>query len=192
MAKIDVTKIDGYEKMTAEEKLAALEAFDVPEPDYSGYVSKAVFDKTASEVAEWKRKHNALLSEDEKKKQEAAEELEELRNKVAIMEKEKKISEHKAQYIALGYDEKLATETAQAISEGDIDKVFANQKKFLEAHDKAYKAQLMGGTPTPPAGGANGDVMTLDKLRNLSPEARHEFSVKNPEEYERLYNGGNN
>ena len=110
----------------------------------------------------------------------------------AEVEKEKKISEHKAQYIALGYDEKLATETAQAISEGNIELVFANQKKFLEAHDKAYKAQLMGGTPTPPAGGANGDVMTLDKFRNLSPEARHEFSVKNPEEYERLYNGGNN
>ena len=28
MAKIDITKIEGYDKMTPEEKLAALEAFE--------------------------------------------------------------------------------------------------------------------------------------------------------------------
>ena len=33
MAKIDFSKIEGYEEMTAEEKLAALEGFEIPEPD---------------------------------------------------------------------------------------------------------------------------------------------------------------
>ena len=51
MAKIDVTQIEGYAEMSAEDKLKALEGFDIPDPDYSGYVKKDVFDKTASELA---------------------------------------------------------------------------------------------------------------------------------------------
>ena len=49
MAKIDVTKIEGYANMTAEEKLKALEGYSIPEPDMSSYISKDQFDKLASE-----------------------------------------------------------------------------------------------------------------------------------------------
>ena len=73
MAKIDVTQIEGYADMTAEEKLKALEAFDVPDPDYSGYVSKEQFDKTASELAAKKKELSEKLSEDERQKQEEQE-----------------------------------------------------------------------------------------------------------------------
>ena len=69
MAKINVSSIEGYAEMTVEQKLAALEAYEMSDPDYSGYVKKEAFDKTASELAEMKRKHNALLSEAEQKKQ---------------------------------------------------------------------------------------------------------------------------
>ena len=189
MAKIDVSTIEGYEKMTAEQKVAALEAFESPEPDYSGYVKKDVFDKTASDLAEWKKKHNALLSEEERNKQASEEELTSLRKKVEEMEKDKLILGHKAQLSALGYDESLASETAKAMADGDNATVFANMKKFLDSHDKAYKAQLMGNTSTPPAGGSGGSAMTLDKLRALSPRARIEFAEKYPEEYKNLYGG---
>lgn len=37
MAKIDISKIDGYADMTPEQKIAALEAFETEDPDYSGY-----------------------------------------------------------------------------------------------------------------------------------------------------------
>ena len=40
MAKIDISKIDGYADMTPEQKIAALEAFETEDPDYSGYVIK--------------------------------------------------------------------------------------------------------------------------------------------------------
>jgi len=158
MAKIDVSKISGYAEMTPEQKLAALEGFEVPEPDYSGYVKKDLYDKAATETAEWKRKHNALLSEDERKKTESEEELTKIQNELATLRREKQESEHKAQFIALGYDEALATETAKALTAGDLAKVFGNQKKFLEAHDKTIKAEVMKGTSTPPAGGATGTV----------------------------------
>lgn len=189
MAKIDVSKIEGYGEMTAEEKLIALESLEIPDTDYSGYVKKDLYDKAASDAASWKKKHNALLSEEDKKKQESEEELTTLRKRVEEMEKEKLISGHKARFLALGYDETLADETAQAMANGDTDKVFANQKKFLEHHDKAYKAQLMGNTSTPPAG-SNTDVgMTLDKLRKMSPQERYDYSIKNPDDYKSLYGG---
>lgn len=160
MAKIDTTRIAGFSEMTAEQKLAALEAYEIPAPDYSGYVKKDVYDRATSDLAEWKRKHNALLSEEDKKKQESEEELTTLRKRVEEMEKEKLISGHKARFLALGYDETLADETAKAMANGETDKVFANQKKFLESHDKAYKAQLMGQTSTPPAGSSTGSGKT--------------------------------
>ena len=53
MAKIDISKIDGYEVMTLEEKIAALEAYD-EEPNHDGYIKKKLFDKTASELADRK------------------------------------------------------------------------------------------------------------------------------------------
>ena len=40
MAKIDVSTIEGYENMTAEEKLAALESMDLPEENHKGYVKR--------------------------------------------------------------------------------------------------------------------------------------------------------
>ncbi len=41
--KIDITKIEGYrDGMTAEEKLTLLGEYEIPDPDYSGYVKKDV------------------------------------------------------------------------------------------------------------------------------------------------------
>ena len=51
MGKIDVSQIEGYESMSVEDKLKALEGFEIPSPDFSGHVKKDLFDKTASELA---------------------------------------------------------------------------------------------------------------------------------------------
>lgn len=153
---IDVTKIEGYAEMTPEEKVQALESFEyeVPAPDLTGYISKKRFDEVASEVAEWKRKHNALLSEEEQKKQEREEELALLRKEVEESRKDKLLTEYKAQFISMGYDEELAEETARASIDGDTNKVFSNHKKFLEMHDKALETRLLAQTPRPDSTGA--------------------------------------
>ena len=72
--KLDLTKIEGYDKMTPEEKLKALEQYDVPDPDFTGYVKKDMYDKTASELAEKKKQLQAKLTEDEAAKQKEQEE----------------------------------------------------------------------------------------------------------------------
>ena len=152
MAKIDTTAIEGYSEMTPEQKLAALEAFEYEDNAEALKKYKGLVDKSSSEAADLKRKYNALLSEDERKKQENAEELETLRSQVAEMQKEKTIAGHKARFLALGYAESLAEETAAALVNGEAEKVFSNQKKIFEAHDKAFEADLLKNTPRPQAG----------------------------------------
>ena len=190
MAKIDVTQIEGYETMTAEEKLKALEEFDVPDPDYSGFVKKEQFDKTASELATAKKQLREKMTEDEAAKQKEKEEREELESKYNKLLRESEISKHKAKFLSLGYDETLADETAEAMADGDMEKVFVNQKKHLESVEKRVRADVLKGTPKPNGDGES-KTMTIDKLRKMSPQERYDFSVKNPEEYKALYTGGN-
>lgn len=188
MAKIDVSKIEGYADMTPEEKVAALEAHEYEDLTAEVERYKNAATKANSEAADWRKKHNALLSEEEQKKQANDEELTNLRQRVADMEKKELIAGHKVNFLAIGYDEALADATAKAMVDGDTDKVFANHKKFLEAHDKAIKAELLGNAPKPKAGSVSSG-MTLEKFRKLSPQERHGFSVNHPEEYKELYGG---
>ena len=156
MAKIDTGLIEGYADMTPEQKIAALEAFTYEDNAAELERYKNAVSKANSEAAEWRKKHNALLSEDERQKQANAEELESLKKELADMKLEKTITGNKAQLIALGYDESLAALSAAALVDGDAEKLFANQKAFMEAHDKVLKADLLKATPAPPSGSAGG------------------------------------
>lgn len=189
MAKIDVTKIEGYADMTPEEKLKALEGYDVPDPDYSGYVKKDVFDKTASELAAKKKELTEKMSEDEQKKAKEAEERQALEDKYNALLRESAVSKNKSKLLGLGYDEKLADETAEAMADGDLDKVFKNQKKFLENFEKSIKAEVLKDTPSP-TGDGDTKTMTLENLRKMSPTERLKYSQEHPDEYKALYSDG--
>ena len=188
MAKIDVTQIEGYAEMSAEDKLKALEGFDIPDPDYSGYVKKDVFDKTASELAGVKKQLKDKMTDDEAAKQKEQEEREELQSKYDKLLRESEISKHKAKLLGLGYDEKLADETAEAMTDGDMEKVFANQKKHLDSVEKRVRADALKDTPKPTPDG-DSKTMTLEKFRKLSPAERAAFFEEHPEEYKELYGG---
>lgn len=156
MAKIDTSKIEGYANMTPEQKLAALEGFEYEDNAAELEKQKNALSKANSEAAEWKRKHNALLSTEEKKKQEDAEKLAQMEQELADLRKGKTVSEYKAKFVAQGYDEALAEETAKALADGDSAKVFANQSKFLEEYAKKVKADAIKKTPKPGAGAGSG------------------------------------
>ena len=163
MAKIDTTQIEGYESMSAEEKLTALEEFEYEDNLTELQNQKNLLSKANKEAADWKRKHNELLTDDERNKQARDEEVTNLKNQVAELQKEKLLSSHKASFLALGYDDALAEETAAAMVEGDTAKVFANQQKFLAAHDKDIEAELLKRTPRNGEGGAGGDIDYVKK-----------------------------
>ncbi len=190
MAKVDITKIEGYEGMTPEEKIKALEAYEIEDvqPDYSGYVKKDVFDKTASELAGVKKQLKEKMTDDEAAKQKEQEEREELQSKYEKLLHDSEVSKNKAKLLALGYEEKLADDTAEAMVAGDLEKVMANQKKHLEAVEKKVRAEALKDTPKP-TGDGDSKTMTLEKLRGMSPSERYTYSQEHPEEYKELYGG---
>ena len=160
--KINIKDLPNYrDDMTAEEKLALVEAHELPEADHTGYISKATFDKTASELADMKKQLKAKMSEAEQAEAERAAkeaEREELLNKLL---KDKTVSESRARFLALGYPDELASEAATALADNDNEKLFATQKKHIEAMERAIKAELLKNTPAPPAG--NPDVASITK-----------------------------
>ena len=164
MPKIDTSKIEGYAEMTPEQKLAALEGYEYEDHSEELERQRAAVTKANGEAAEWKRKHTALLSEDEKKKQEDADKLASMEKELAELRKGKVVSDYKAKFVAQGYSEELADETAKALAEGDMTKVFANQQKFLTDYAKGVKAEALKGTPKPPAGGSSTDVDFSKKI----------------------------
>lgn len=190
MAKVDITKIKGYEGMTPEEKIKALEAYEIEDvqPDYSGYVKKDVFDKTASELAGVKKQLKEKMTDDEAAKQKEQEEREELQSKYEKLLHDSEVSKNKAKLLALGYEEKLADDTAEAMVTGDLEKVMANQKKHLEAVEKKVRAEALKDTPKP-TGDGDSKTMTLEKLRGMTPSERYTYSQEHPEEYKELYGG---
>lgn len=95
----------------------------------------------------------------------------------------------KAKLVALGYEESLADETAEAMADGNLEKVFANQKKHLSSFEKRIRAEALKDTPKPTPDG-DSKTMTLEKLRKMSPEDRLKFSQEHAEEYKELYTGG--
>lgn len=185
MAKIDWTSIEGYrEDMTADEKLALLENHEPSKPteptaptaptepttpipkDTKGYVPKAQFDKLASELAATKKNLRSKLTEDEVKEAERLAEQEAIKQELETLRKEKTVSTYKANYLGLGFEEALAMETAEAMAEGDMERVFANMKKHGDAQKKAWTAEVMKNTPAPPAGDEN--TANLKKLEETN------------------------
>ena len=172
--KIDTSTIQGYSEMTAEQKLAALESFEYD--DYSAELEKAKtsLSKANSEAAEWKRKHNALLDEDGRKKlaeDEAkaadAAKYAELESKYNDVVKRMTISEYKANYLAQGYDDKLAADTAEALADGKMEKVFANAEAFKKALEAKIKSELMDSTPKPNGGSGDKPNPYVEQAKNI-------------------------
>lgn len=161
MAKIDTSKIEGYEGMSAEQKLAALEGYEF---DTSGMVSKATLDKATGEAAEWKRKYNSTLSEAEQARIAAEEAQKATNDRLAELERKDKISTTKDQFIASGFSVDLALATAEAFVDGKMDVVLANTTKHATDVAAAAKDEALKGTPSPPAGGGAAKINYDEKI----------------------------
>lgn len=181
---------DAYKDgMTFEEVETALESVTIPE-DNSAEIGrlKNALSKSNSEAAGYKKQLREKMTEDEQKKQKEQEEREELQNKYDKLLRESVIAKNKAKLVALGYEEALADETAEAMADGDSDKVFANQQKHLASFEKKVRAEALKDTPKPTPDG-DSKTMTLEKFRKLSPTERHKFYTEHPDEYKELYGG---
>ena len=150
---------DSYkEGMTEEEISDALEKIEDSKSDQlqknESEISKLrdAVSKANSEAAKYRRQLTAKQSDAKAAEINQKEEYEKLVQENTELKKSISISERKAELIGIGYEEKLANETATAMVDGNLDVVIANQKKYLEEQKKVIKAEHMKNTPRPKEG----------------------------------------
>ncbi len=184
MAKINTSAIEGYENMSAEEKLAALESMDLPDVDKI----KSALDKATSEAAGYKKQLRERMTEEEARAAKDAEDRAAIQKELEQLRAEKVIGQHTAKFLGLGYDEKLARETATALANGDTEVVFKNQAKFIADREKAVKAEILKNTPTPPAGDG-AEKITREHVQKMTLAEKQKFARENPEMFNEFYGG---
>lgn len=161
--KVDVKNIPNFDAMSAEDKIKALMNYEVdaPDIDMTGYVPKEVFDKKASEAAALSKQLKSKLTESELAEAESKQALDDLKNELESLKKEKTISGYKAEYLGLGYSEETAQASAVALAEGNHNKVFELQKAFIEEQKKQASANALNAQP----GLTTGKALTGDEAQ---------------------------
>lgn len=142
------------EGMTEEEISEALESVKSSEITKL----KNALSKSNAEAADYKKQLRAKQTADEVAEAERKAELERITKENADMTKQISIMKFSTALVEKGYDAELATATATAMIDGDMDTVLANQSKYLDAQKVAIKAELMKNTPRPGAGGGDGKI----------------------------------
>ena len=154
--KIDVSKIEGFADMTAEDKLAALMGYEFDEPkapDNSEITKlKAALSKANSEAADWKRQFRDKQTEQERAEAERAENEKALQEELATLRRGKVLDEYAKKCMGMGYDAELAAECAEAMADGRFNDVFAIQQKFMEAKTREIEAAALNKQPGISAG----------------------------------------
>ena len=176
---------DKYKEGMTIEELMALE-IEEPKIDTSKYVSKELFDKAASETANYKKQLRANMSEAEQKAADDAAALKALQDEVAQLREEKTIVENSKGLVAIGYDEKTANEVATAFLKGDFTAVINAQAKFVDAQKKAAIADAVKETPRPPVGNGETNTLTKEKFSKMSLDEQMKVYQETPDLYKEL------
>ena len=168
---------DAYkEGMTIEEIEKALEGIELPS-DGSAEIERLrnALTKSNSEAADYKKQLREKMSDDERKAKEESERMADLQSKYDTLLKESTISKNKSRLLALGYDEALATEVAEAMAEGDTDKVFSAQKKHLDAVEKKIREEVTKSTPRPTGG--SGKSTSAEEIFKITDVAERQSAI---------------
>lgn len=150
--KIDVSKVENYAAMTAEEKVAFFEAYempDAPQPnDDEKSKLKEALSRANAEAASWKKQLREKQTEQERAEAERAEREKAVEEELRGLRRDKTVSGYVAQCLALGYDKDLALRAAEAMADNDAATIFACQQDFLESKKKELEAAALNKQPT--------------------------------------------
>ena len=154
--KIDVTKIEGYDTMTAEEQRDALLGFDIEIPKDDSEKLKNMLSKKNSEIADLTKQLRAKQTDEEAAAAERKRLEDEKDARIAELEKKERINELTSQYLTIGFTAEEAKEQAEAFISGDFSTVFRNHKNHVENVGKQAVAEAVtknhlstGDVPTP-------------------------------------------
>ena len=131
---------------------------------------KAALSKANGEAAEWKRQLRAKQTETERAEAERAEQEQAMRAELAELRKEKAVSDYTAKCVALNMEADLATRTANAMADGDMNAVFDCLQAFIEATTTRLRNEALNRQPglsagTPPHKGNTDDELTAQLRR---------------------------
>ena len=148
--KIDTSKIDGYAEMSVEDKLKALEEFEVETPDNADEIAKLrnALSNANSQAAEWKRQYRDRLDAAKRAEEERAEREKAVEEELRGLRRDKTVSGYVAQCLALGYDKDLAIKAAEAMADNDAAAILACQQELLESKKKEYEASALNNHPS--------------------------------------------
>jgi hypothetical protein len=108
---------------------------------------RRAMERANSEAADYKKKYNATLSEQEKASQEKAEEQARRDERLAELERENSIHKFTEQFLDLGYDKASAVQAATAQVDNDVDTLFKLQKKIIDDKVMAKEQELYKSIP---------------------------------------------
>jgi hypothetical protein len=176
---------DKYTEGMTIEDILSLEV-EEPQVDMSKFVSKELYDKAASDTANYKKQLRANMSEAEQKAAADAEKYAEIVAERDQLKAEKSIAEYAKGLVAIGYDENLATEVATALHNGDATTVIKAQAKFVDAQKKAVLAEAVKETPVPPVGNEGNKTLTKAEFSKMSLDEQMAVYEKTPDLYNEL------
>lgn len=157
--KVDPAKIDGFDGMTAEEKVAALlgQEIEVDATTDANEITKLKksLSNANSEAAEYKRQLREKQTEAERAAADQAEKEREMQERLAAYETKERISSYKAQLMAAGVDPETADVMAKSLPAGVADSYFAATKTFLDNQKQTLLSESLNKQPglsvgTPP------------------------------------------
>lgn len=169
--KLDVTKIEGYAEMTAEEKVAALEQYEIEDNSKN---LKELLSKKNSENAELNKQLRAKMSAEEKAEADRAEreaqakaEKDELLARLNQLETDKKLADITASYISVGFDKETAKKNANALISGNYEEIFTSHKELNEAIKAKAIAESMDKDHLTPGQPPQNDTSKLREAMGL-------------------------
>lgn len=141
---------------------------------------KRAMERANSEAADYKKKYNATLSEQEKASLEKAEEQAKRDERLAELEREVSVHRFTESYLDLGYDKESAIAAATAQVDGDVDTLFKLQKKVIDEKVLAKEQELIKDIPRAKTGVYAS--MTADQIMAIPDrDERHKAMMENIE-----------
>ena len=109
---------------------------------------KASVTNASADAANWKKQFRSTQDEATRKEAERAEADEALKQELAALRTEKRISIYTAKLMEVGYDAQTATSMAMNLPEGISDDFFATQKTFLDNQKQLAKTEALNNQPS--------------------------------------------
>lgn len=182
--KIDVSKIENFDNLTAEEKVNALMEYEVETEDVVKL--KNALNKASADAAEAKRALRARQTEAEQAEAERAEKEKEREELLRTLMREKTILDNKSQFLSVGYDNDLAQKSAEAMADGNMADIFSGFKSFLEARERQIKSELLNKTPAPVPGSNAPGAITKAEFDKMGYSERAKLFKEHPEIYKQM------